>query len=136
MWRFNDLDGTSRQTRVAVVAAGIVTPLCVGLDDTSSSLQGATDCVAPVTGFDVSQCRCKTAGQISDARLLARRSEGKKRARLHRASEMMITAFDELRQLDLQFNPELTVIGSKCVGHLLCQTYYRSLHQHRCISQS
>src|SRR5439155_21132503 len=76
--------------RVAVVAAGVVSPLGVGLGETFDSLREARDCVNRITRFSVAECRCKTAGQVSDDRLLASRGEGVRARRLHRASHMMI----------------------------------------------
>src|SRR5205823_2544186 len=56
--------------RVAIVAAGIVSPLGFGLTETLQSLRQARDCVTPVTAFSVEKTRCKTAAQIDDGRLL------------------------------------------------------------------
>src|ERR1044072_8585148 len=55
--------------RVAVVAAGIVSPLGIGLAETQTSLREGRDCISPVTSFSVDQCRCKSAGQVPDSRL-------------------------------------------------------------------
>ena len=68
------LGSTTREKppeRVAVVAAGVVSPLGFGLAETLDSLRDARDCVTAITRFSVAECRCKTAGQISDDRLLA-----------------------------------------------------------------
>ena len=59
--------------RVAITAAGVVSPLGFGLAETLESLRSARDCVTPIMRFSVAQCRCKTAGQVADARLLANR---------------------------------------------------------------
>ncbi|HET7227594.1 MAG TPA: hypothetical protein VFJ55_03055, partial [Chthoniobacterales bacterium] len=56
--------------RVAVVAAGIVSPLGFGSTETLQSLQQARDCITPVTAFPVDKTRCKTAGQIDEERLM------------------------------------------------------------------
>ena len=136
MSRFNVLDGTNAWTRVAVVAAGIVSPLGVGLRETIASLRSDADCVAPVTGFDVSQCRCKTAAQIPDRRLLTDGGNARKSRRLHRASRMMITALEELRRFDSQFEPELSVIGTTSGGMSFGQDYYRALHRHRSLKRA
>ena len=112
MLSFNALNVENRKNRVAVVAVGIVSPLGSGLEETRHSLRRATDCVTPVSSFDVSRCRCKTAAQISDQRLLARRQKNRKNARLHRASHMMIAALTELLERDPGFRPEVTVIGT------------------------
>jgi 3-oxoacyl-[acyl-carrier-protein] synthase II len=136
MSTFNVLDGTNSQARVAVVAAGIVSPLGSSLQETITSLRSAADCVAPVTGFDVSQCRCKTAAQIPNERLLSTPDNVRKQRRLHRASQMMITALEELHRFDAEFEPELTVIGTTSGGMSFGQDYYRALHRHRSLRRS
>ena len=115
--------------RVAVVAAGVVSPLGVGLAETVDSLRKARDCVSPVTRFSVAQCRCKTAGQVPDDGLLAGRGEEFRSHRLHRASHMMIQALREVVTQESQFKPELTVIGTTSGGMSYGEHYYRSLHQ-------
>ena len=115
--------------RVAVVAAGVVSPLGVGLAETLESLRKARDCVSPVTRFSVAQCRCKTAGQVPDDRLLAGPDEGRRSRRLHRASHMMIQALKEVLTQEPQFEPELTVIGTTSGGMSYGERYYRSLRQ-------
>ncbi len=115
--------------RVAVVAAGVVSPLGFGLAETLDSLRAARDCVAPVTRFSVAQCRCKTAGQISDERLLAGGDGERRRRRLHRASHMMIQALGEALAQQPQFQPELMVIGTTSGGMSYGERYYRALTQ-------
>ncbi len=115
--------------RVAVVAAGVVSPLGVGLAETLESLRKARDCVSPVTRFSVAQCRCKTAGQVPNDRLLAGPDEGRRSRRLHRASHMMIQALKEVLTQEPQFEPELTVIGTTSGGMSYGERYYRSLRQ-------
>src|SRR5262249_9503763 len=115
--------------RVAVVAAGVVSPLGVGLAETVDSLRNARDCVTPVTRFSVAQCRCKIAGQVPDDRLLAGQDEGRPSHRLHRASHMMIHALKEVLTQEPQFKPELAVIGTTSGGMSYGEHYYRSLRQ-------
>ena len=115
--------------RVAVVAAGVVSPLGFGLAETLESLRKARDCVSPVTRFSVAQCRCKTAGQVPDDRLLAGQGEGIRGHRLHRASHMMIQALKEVVTQEPQFKPELAVIGTTSGGMSYGEHYYRSLRQ-------
>src|SRR5438270_5819209 len=115
--------------RVAVVAAGVVSPLGFGLAETLESLRKARDCVSPVTRFSVGQCRCKTAGQVPDDRLLAGQGEGIRGHRLHRASHMMIQALKEVVTQEPQFKPELAVIGTTSGGMSYGEHYYRSLRQ-------
>jgi 3-oxoacyl-[acyl-carrier-protein] synthase II len=118
-----------KATRVAVVAAGVVSPLGFGLAETLDSLRKSRDCVSPVTRFSVEQCRCKTAGQVSDDCLLARRHEAPRSRRLHRASHMVIQALTEVLTQEPQFKPELTVIGTTSGGMSYGEQYYRSLRR-------
>src|SRR6266567_2597908 len=117
-------------SRVAVVAAGVVSPLGFGLRETLDSLQEARDCITRVTRFSVAECRCKTAGQVSDERLLSNRSKAGRAQRLHRASHMMIAALEEALAQDRQFEPELTVVGTTSGGMSYGEDYYRALHRH------
>jgi 3-oxoacyl-[acyl-carrier-protein] synthase II len=122
-------NGKKVSARVAVVAAGVVSPLGFGLSETLDSLRKSRDCVSPVTRFSVGQCRCKTAGQVDDDRLLTGEAEGPRWRRLHRASHMMIQALKEVVSLEPQFEPELTVIGTTSGGMSYGEHYYRSLRQ-------
>ena len=115
--------------RVGVVAAGVVSPLGFGLTETLDSLRNSRNCISPVTRFSVGQCRCKTAGQVSDDRLLAIQAEVPRSRRLHRASHMMIQALAEVVAQEPHFEPELTVIGTTSGGMSYGEHYYRSLRQ-------
>jgi 3-oxoacyl-[acyl-carrier-protein] synthase II len=123
------------KARVAVVAAGVVSPLGFGLSETLDSLREARDCVTPVTRFSVAQCRCKTAGQVPDERLLNKQRDARAQ-RLHRASHMMIEALQEALAHEPQFKPELTVIGTTSGGMSYGEEYYRSLLQHGSLRDS
>src|SRR3954463_15946922 len=124
---FNAADVTNR--RVAVVAAGCISPLGIGLDEIRDSLLAARDCVSLVDQFDVQRCRCKTAAQVPQQGL---KSIAKSRdtTRLHPASLMMIGALDEALNQDGAFRPELTVIGTTSGGMSFGQQYYRALSEH------
>src|SRR6266853_634439 len=130
MATFNELGGKTGRSRVAVVATGVISPLGLGLDETLASLRASRDCISPVTRFDVEKCRCKTAGQVSDERLVSRRRNGRKIDRLHRASHMMMAAFEQLFGQDPEFKPELTVIGTTSGGMSFGEDYYRALYRH------
>jgi 3-oxoacyl-[acyl-carrier-protein] synthase II len=106
-----------------------VSPLGFGLGETLDSLRQARDCVTPVTRFSVAECRCKTAGQVLDDRLLAGLNNRFRAKRLHRASHMMIHALREAMTQAPQFEPELTVIGTTSGGMSYGEHYYRSLRQ-------
>lgn len=114
-------------TRVAVVGAGVVSPLGFGLTETLQALKTARDCISPVTRFDVTRCRCKTAGQIPDERLASATHAGTKAKRLHRAAQMMIAAMREALATSGEFQPELSVFGTTSGGMTFGEEYYRSL---------
>lgn len=111
--------------RVAITAAGIVSPLGIGLSETLESLQSARDCIGPVRLFDVSQCRSKTAGQVDDTRLVE--ADCRHGDELHRASRMMITAAREAMEADPGFSPDTMVIGTTSGGMSFGEAFYRSL---------
>jgi 3-oxoacyl-[acyl-carrier-protein] synthase II len=123
-------NGKSIPARVAVVAAGVVSPLGFGLSETLDSLRGARDCITRVTRFPVTECRCKTAGQVSDERLFDGRRDASRTQRLHRTSHMMIQALGEAVRQGPEFKPELTIIGTTSGGMSNGEDYYRSLHRH------
>lgn len=129
MAQLGSTTGEETPERVAVVAAGMVSPLGFGLAETLDSLRKARDCVTPVTRFSVTECRCKTAGQVSDDGLLAGLNKTLRAKRLHRASHMMIHALIEAITEVPQFEPELTVIGTTSGGMSYGEQYYRSLRQ-------
>jgi len=97
------------------------------LSETLDSLRKARDCITPVTRFSVNQCRCKTAGQVPDERLLKDQPETNRAKRLHRASHMMIRALAETLAQRPGFKPELVVIGTTSGGMSYGEDYYRSL---------
>jgi 3-oxoacyl-[acyl-carrier-protein] synthase II len=121
-------------TRVAVVAAGVVSPLGFGLSETLDSLQETRDCITRVTRFSVAECRCKTAGQVSVERLLS--NKGGRAQRLHRASHMMIDALGEALAQSPQFKPELTVVGTTSGGMSHGEDYFRALNRHDSLRHS
>ena len=129
MTQLGSTTGEKTSERVAIVAAGVVSPLGFGMAETLDSLRQARDCVTPVTRFSVAQCRCKTAGQVPDDRLLADLNKRSHAKRLHRASHMMIHALREAMMQLPQFEPELTVIGTTSGGMSYGELYYRSLRQ-------
>ena len=121
--------------RVAITAAGVVSPLGHGLEETRRSLCEGRDCVSPVTRFDVSKTRCKTAGQIPPASAKNGQT-GKERhhqrlSRLHPASVFMIEAARELRAMDPLFHPEITVIGATGGGMNFGEAFYRAQVERR-----
>ena len=129
-------NGTNRPARVAVVAAGVVSPLGIGLQETAESLRIGRDCVTPVTRFDVAQCRCKTAAQVPDDRLASGMPDGRRAKRFHRASQMMIIAMQEVLAQAPGFKPELTIAGTTSGGMTFGEEYYRSLQSRGALRHS
>ncbi|MEA3186504.1 MAG: 3-oxoacyl-[acyl-carrier-protein] synthase [Chthoniobacter sp.] len=111
---------------VAIVAAGIISPLGRDCAETIASLRAGHDAVSPVTSFDVSKCRSSTAGQIQDEWLDCF-VRTRRQKRLHRASKMMIAAAEELAGQDRDFAPELIVIGTTSGGMTFGESFFRSL---------
>ncbi len=127
LFRLNATTNHSLSKRVAIVGAGIVSPLGLGLTETLDSLRSGRDCVTPVTSFDVEKTRCKTAAQIDDARLLPGKTQRRRDRRLHRASHMVIAALDELRQQTKKFQPDIAIVGTTSGGMTFGENFYRSL---------
>ena len=127
MPHFSSSSPRQKGARVAVVGAGVVSPLGSGLDETLSSLREAKDCVAPVTAFPVERSRCQTAGQVADAWLAAADHLHEHPERLHRVARMMILALKEAIELAGEFQPELTVVGTTSGGMTFGEQYYRGL---------
>lgn len=114
--------------RVAVTALGVVSPLGLGCTETLASLQAARDCVTPVTRFDVSRNRAKTAGQIH-----AYWETGAlhtSRHQLHPASLMLSEATREALEGDPGFAPETMVIGTTSGGMSFGEAFYRGQVAH------
>ena len=107
--------------RVAVTAAGVVSPLGHGLAETARALRAGCDGVTPLAPdrFDVSRCRAKTAGQVIPVQ-----SAGT--ARLHAASLLMIEAARELAGADGDFRPELMVVGTTSGGMSFGEQFFRA----------
>jgi 3-oxoacyl-[acyl-carrier-protein] synthase II len=116
----------ARPAAVAIVAAGIISPLGRGMEETARALRDGTDCVTPVIAFNVTGARCHDAGQISDSSMADLR-ETRKSRRFHRASLMMISAIRELRGQDPEFAPEQFVVGATGGGMTNGEAFYRSL---------
>jgi 3-oxoacyl-[acyl-carrier-protein] synthase II len=117
----------SNPARVAVVATGVVSPLGFGLSETLTALREGQDCVSAVTRFSVEHCRCKTAGQVADARLAGAGGSQLHSRRLHRVAQMMILALGEALEQAPGFQPELSVVGTTSGGMTFGEEYYRGL---------
>jgi 3-oxoacyl-[acyl-carrier-protein] synthase II len=114
--------------RVAITAAGVVSPLGSGLAATLATLLAGRDCVTPVTRFPVDETRCTTAGQVPDDWLeKALPNDDRKSRRLHRVSRMMILALREALTQAPGYQPDLMVVGTTSGGMSFGEQYYRAL---------
>ena len=127
MAHFSSSSDSSERARVAVVGAGVVSPLGFGMEATLGSLREAKDCVTPVTAFPTDRCRCKTAGQVANETLAEASQFNRHPDRLHRVARMMILAMKEALEQAVDFRPELTVVGTTSGGMTFGEEYYRGL---------
>jgi 3-oxoacyl-[acyl-carrier-protein] synthase II len=107
--------------RVAVTAFGVVSPLGGDAAENLASLRAGHDAVSPVTAFDVSCCRAKTAGQVRAGFTFP----GAPRE-WHRASHFTAAAMREVQRGDPAFAPELAVIGTTSGGMSFGENYLRT----------
>src|SRR5256714_522852 len=124
---FSSSSDSLKRARVAVVAAGVVSPLGFGMGETLGALREAKDCVSPVTAFPVDRCRCQTAGQVANGPLAEANRFTPHPERLHRVARMMILALKEALEQAGDFKPELTVVGTTSGGMTFGEQYYRGL---------
>lgn len=113
--------------RVAIVGAGVISPLGAGLAATAEALREGRDCVTAVQHFSVEASRCKTAGQIPE-QWLAHSGPPHRARRSHRAAHMVTWALLEALGQAPDFAPELTVMGTTSGGMTFGEEYYRALH--------
>ncbi len=104
---------------------GVVSPLGVGCLENVAALRAGRDGVTPVTSFDVSKCRSKTAGKVRDFQISDVRARTWER--LHPASRMIIAAARELQESDRGFAPQMVVIGTTSGGMSYGEEFYRKL---------
>ncbi len=116
---------------------GIVSPLGIGLKETTHSVAVASDCVTPVSRFSVEHCRCQTAGQVDDERLLAASAvPGRTNARMHRAAHMITASLREMLAAEPRFQPQMTIFGTTSGGMSFGEQYYRTLQSHDSLRNS
>ena len=119
------MSDNAKMQRVFITGYGIVSPLGGGNADNLKNLRNGTDCVSPVTAFDVSKTRCRTAGQVPDDWL--KEPVTRKNRRLDRSSLMMLQATREAVRTAGQFFPEMMVISTSSGGMSNGERFYRSL---------
>ncbi|HWL53955.1 MAG TPA: beta-ketoacyl-[acyl-carrier-protein] synthase family protein [Chthoniobacteraceae bacterium] len=116
--------------RVVITAAGIVSPLGLGLCETLDALRHARSGIGPVYHFDASGCRSQVAGQVDETALADDPRQKKCRsARQHRSGAMWLAAMTEALEADPRFSPELAVVGTTSGGMSFGEAFFRSLQE-------
>jgi 3-oxoacyl-[acyl-carrier-protein] synthase II len=111
--------------RVFITGFGIVSPLGGDNEENLRNLRNGTDCVSPVTAFDVSKTRCRTAGQVSDDWF--NEPMTRKNRRLDRSSLMMLQATRAAVRTAGPVMPEIMVMATSSGGMSNGERFYQSL---------
>lgn len=119
--------------RVVITGAGIVTALGLGWKPNAEGFRAGRRAFRPVTHFDVSRQRVKTAAEVDlPENFPVTRLNRKQLARLDRAGKMLLLAAIEAWQQagwDAADNLPL-VLGTTAGGMLLGEAYYRQALHH------
>src|ERR1700756_1893472 len=113
--------------RVLVTGFGIVSPIGNGAGETLAGLRAGRDGFSPVTAFDVSKTRCKTAGQVNDDWLKDVFPANRRTQRLHRSSRMAAAALVEAMSMAGAMNPELVVFSTSVGAMSNGEQFYRTV---------
>src|SRR5260221_13424252 len=108
------MSSNAKMQRVLITGFGVVSPLGGDNAENLKSLRNGADCVSPVTAFDVSKTRCRTAGQVSNDWL--KEPMTRKNQRLDRSSLMMLQATREAIRTAGQIVPQMMVISTSSGG--------------------
>jgi 3-oxoacyl-[acyl-carrier-protein] synthase II len=113
--------------RVVVTGMGCISPLGADCRAAETALREARDGVTPITAFDVSDCKCRSAGQVADD-WLARAADLAPRARRwDRASQMMLLATAEALAGRANFLPDMAVVATTSGGMRSGEKFHRAL---------
>ena len=110
-----------------VTGLGIVSPVGRGVDENLAGLREGRDGVRPITTFDVSKTRCKTAGQVNDDWLTDVFPARRQTRRLHRSSRMVAASLTEAISMAGQATPELVVFSTSAGAMSNGELFYRAL---------
>ena len=118
--------------RVVITGAGLITALGTGWRENAAGFRAGRTAFRPVTLFDVSRQRAKTAAEISLGSTLPRTQLSPRQiARLDRAAKLLLIAAHEAWQQSgwtpTEFLPQ--VLGTTSGGMSLGEAYYRQATQ-------
>jgi len=114
--------------RVVITGAGIITALGIGWKPNAAGFRAGKRAFRPITQFDVSRQRVKTAGVVDlPAVLPATRLSSRQAARLDRAGAMLLLASHEAwQQAQWQSTEDLPLVfGTTAGGMALGEAYFR-----------
>lgn len=117
--------------RVIITGMGCISPLGVDGAEASRSLREARDCVTPVTAFDVSRCKCTTAGQVDNAWLSQAAGLTRRARHWNRASQMMLLATAEALGGRMDFAPDAVIVATTSGGMTFGEDFYRMFESGR-----
>ncbi len=112
---------------VAITGFGCVSPLGIGLEETTKNLQASRDSISPVRLFSVEGCQSKTAGQVDLSLAERAASICPKARRWTRAAQMVLLAMEEALMARPDFIPDAVIMGTTSGGMALGEKFYRSL---------
>lgn len=111
--------------QVAITGMGCISPLGADVGDNTRSLRNARDGITAVEAFDVSACKCRTAGQVDDDWLRAATGVHSRAGRRDRATRMMLLAAAEALGNDRSFSPDAAIIATTSGGMASGEEFYR-----------
>jgi 3-oxoacyl-[acyl-carrier-protein] synthase II len=117
--------------RVLITGFGIVSPIGNGAGENLAGLLAGRDGVSPVTAFDVSKTRCKTAGQVNDESLPAFFAGNRRIKRLHRSSRLVAASLAEAMSMAGSPTPELVVFSTSVGAMSNGEQFYRAVLKSR-----
>jgi 3-oxoacyl-[acyl-carrier-protein] synthase II len=112
---------------VQISGFGCVSPMGIGLPETTENLRRSRDGIAPVRLFPVSKCHSKTAGQIDESLADVSKSIASRAKRWTRAAQMILAALAEALEARPGFLPDCVVMGTTSGEMLLGEQFYRAM---------